>query len=205
MVAGNALMDLMMGGYGSDIESSLANFPVYQDLVKILKGTATDADVDELLTKLTGYMGNYDDYEATFDEAPSITEDEFNVIKTNLPELVRALAPILIADARYTQETFGEDYSLYHTYSIGKNAEKLVIGHIPESIMPILKSLIPEDEEETINVPDSGTETHIGSIGASIPTASMLDEAIIASLIGAILSIVFLACKTNQRKTHPMI
>ena len=148
MVAGNALMDLMMGGYGTDIESSLANFPVYQDLVKILKGTATDAEVDELLTKLTTYMGNYSDYETMFGETPSITEDEFNVIKTNFPELVRALAPILIADAKYTQETFGEDYTLYYTYSIGKNAENLVIGHIPESIMPILKSLIPTDEEE---------------------------------------------------------
>ncbi len=166
MVAGNALMDLMMGGYGSDIEESLANFPVYQDLVKILKGTATDADVDELLAKLTTYMGNYGDYEAMFGETPSITEDEFNVIKTNLPELVRALTPILIADAKYTQETFGEDYTLYYTYSIGKNAENLVIGHIPESIMPILKSLIPSNEtddkeEDFIGVPNSGANTHI--------------------------------------------
>ncbi|MBQ3433203.1 hypothetical protein IJG22_02815, partial [Candidatus Saccharibacteria bacterium] len=147
MVAGNAFRDLMTGGYGTDIESSLANFPVYQNLVKVLKGTATDTDVDKLLVKLTDYMGTYNDYVTRFGE-PSITEDEFNVIKTNLPELIRALAPILIADAKYTQETFGEDYTLYYTYSIGKNAENLVIGHIPESIIPILKSLIPTDEKE---------------------------------------------------------
>ncbi|MDO4746812.1 MAG: hypothetical protein Q4A70_00495 [Candidatus Saccharibacteria bacterium] len=202
MVAGNALMDLMMGGYGTDIESSLANFPVYQDLVKILKGTATDADVDELLTKLTTYMGNYGDYEAMFGETPSITEDEFNVIKTNLPELVRALAPILIADAKYTQETFGEDYTLYYTYSIGKNAEKLVIGHIPESIMPILKSLIPEDD---IDVPNSGVGGRIDSIGATVTSTGIFGESVIASLFGAILSVVFLGCKVGQRKSQPVL
>ena len=202
MVAGNALMDLMTGGYGTDIESSLANFPVYQDLVKILKGTATDADVDELLTKLTTYMGNYGDYEAMFGEAPSITEDEFNVIKTNLPELVRALAPILIADAQYTQATYGEDYSLYYTYSLIKNAENLVIGHIPESIMPILKSLIPTDEESDIKVPNTGIETGLESIGASVPSTGIVGETVIASLFGAILAIVFLSCAASRRKSR---
>lgn len=202
MVAGNALMDLMMGGYGSDIESSLANFPVYQDLVKILKGTATDADVDELLAKLTSYMGNYGDYEAMFGEAPSITEDEFNVIKTNLPELVRALAPLLIADAKYTQETYGEDYSLYYTYSLIKNAENLVIGHIPESIMPILKSLIPEDD---IDVPNSGVGGRIDSIGATVTSTGIFGEAVVALLFGTILSIVFLGCKVSQRKSQPVL
>ncbi|MBQ6414523.1 hypothetical protein IJI28_02795 [Candidatus Saccharibacteria bacterium] len=199
MVAGNALMDLMTGGYGADLEESLANFPVYQDLVKILKGTATDTDVDELLTKLTTYMGNYSDYEFTFGGAPSITEDEFNVIKTNLPELVRALAPLLIADAKYTQETYGENYSLYYTYSLIKNAENLVIGHIPESIMPILKSLIPADEESDIKVPNTGVETQFESIGASVPTTGILGEAVIASLLGTILAIVFLSCAVSQR------
>lgn len=202
MVAGNALMDLMTGGYGADLEESLANFPVYQDLVKILKGTASDADIDELLTKLTDYMGTYNDYESTFGEAPSITEDEFNVIKTNLPELVRALVPLLIADARYTQETFGENYSLYYTYSIGKNAENLVIGHIPESIMPILKSLIPADEESDIKVPNTGVETQFESIGASVPTTGVLGEVVIASLFGTILAIVFLSCAVSQRKSQ---
>lgn len=203
MVAGNALMDLMMGGYGSDIEESLANFPVYQDLVKILKGTATDADVDELLTKLTTYMDNYGDYEAMFGEAPSITEDEFNVIKTNLPELVRALAPILIADAKYTQETFGEDYTLYYTYSIGKNAENLVIGHIPESIMPILKSFIPSDktddeEEDFIGVPNSGTNTHIIQSEISANQTSCVCRFAITLFAGIIIFIVRPRIKRNN-------
>lgn len=183
MVAGNALMDLMMGGYGSDLIESLANFPVYKDLVKILKGTATDADVDELLEKLTNYMGDYSDYEATFGETPSITEDEFNIIKTNLPKLVKALSPLLIADAKYTQETFGEDYSLYYTYSLITNAENLVIGHIPESIMPILKSLIPEDEEDIV-VPNSGANTHIKKTEATSSLMAIISELFITSLIG---------------------
>lgn len=184
MVAGNALMDLMMGGYGSDLIESLANFPVYQNLVKILKGTATDADVDELLTKLTAYMGNYSDYEANFGEAPSITEDEFNVIKTNLPELVKALSPLLIADAKYTQETFGEDYSLYYTYSLITNAENLVIGHIPESIMPILKSLIPKEDEEDIIVPNSGANTYIEQTEVTTSYEGITSGLILATLAG---------------------
>ena len=139
-------------------------------------------------------------FESTFGEAPSITEDEFNVIKANLPELVKALSPLLIADARYTQETFGEDYSLYYTYSLIKNAENLVIGHIPESIMPILKSLIPTDEESDIKVPNTGVETQFESIGASVPTAGILGEAVIVSLLGTILAIVFLSCAVSQRK-----
>ena len=203
MVAGNALMDLMMGGYGSDIEESLANFPVYQDLVKILKGTATDADVDELLAKLTTYMGNYSDYETMFGETPSITEDEFNVIKTNLPELVKALAPILIADAKYTQESFGEDYTLYYTYSIGKNAENLVIGHIPESIMPILKSLIPSDEtddeeEDFIGVPNSGANTHIIQSEISTNQTSYVCRFTITLFAGIIIFIVRPRIKRNN-------
>lgn len=197
MVAGNALMDLMMGGYGSDIESSLANFPVYQDLVKILKGTATDADVDELLTKLTTYMGNYGDYESTFGEAPSITEDEFNVIKTNLPELVRALAPLLIADAKYTQETFGEDYTLYYTYSIGKNAENLVIGHIPESIMPILKSLIPKDEEDPVKVPNSGMGSRAESADVTVVSTDIYSIIIIILSFSTISSFKYLKRKVS--------
>ena len=64
----------------------------------------------------------------------------------------------MIADAIYTQNTFGENYSLYYTYTLIDNAENLVIGHIPESIMPILKSLIPKSDED-IKVPDSGSAT----------------------------------------------
>ena len=157
MVAGNALYDLLTN-YAGD----LASFPAYLDLVKVLKGTATDGDVDELIGKLTDYMGQYDDYEIKFGQAPSISETEFEILKENLPKLVKAISPILIADAIYTQNTFGEDYSLYYTYTLVNNAENLVIGHIPESIMPILKSLIPksdEEIEEDIKAPNSGSAT----------------------------------------------
>lgn len=151
MVAGNAFRDLLFN-YAGD----LASFPTYLDLVKILKGTATDSDVDELVGILTDYMGQYDDYESLLGQAPSIDQTEFEVLKENLPKLIKALSPFLIADAIYTQNAFGEDYSLYYTYTLVNNAENLVIGHIPESIMPILKSLIPKSDED-IKVPDSGS------------------------------------------------
>ncbi len=156
MVAANALMDLLMGGYGSSMEEALANFPPYQDLVKILKGTATEADVDEFLNYLTTYIGNYNDYINIYGVETAVTEDEFTTIKENLPKLVKALSPIIIADAKYTQDTFGENYSLFYTYSLVSNAGKLVTGHIPESIMPILKSLIPEEEMVIPKVPNTG-------------------------------------------------
>ena len=155
MVAGNALYDLLLN-YAGD----LANFPAYLDLVRVLKGTATDENVDELVTILTDYIGQYDDYETKLGQAPSISETEFEILKENLPKLVKAISPFLIADAIYTQNTFGENYSLYYTYTLIDNAENLVIGHIPESIMPILKSLIPtpnEEAEEDIKVPNSGS------------------------------------------------
>lgn len=158
MVAGNAFYDLM-ANYGGDISI----FPAYLDLVEVLKGTADDADVDELITILTGYMGEYDDYESKMGQKPAVTEDEFNILKENLPKLVKALAPILIADAKYTQETYGEDSSLYYTYTLVSNAENLVIGHIPESLMPLLKSLVPPDDpggdepvEPDVPVPNTG-------------------------------------------------
>ena len=140
----------------------MASFPAYLDLVKVLKGTAIDEDIDELIGILTDYMGQYGDYEAKLGQAPSISEEEFEVLKESLPKLVKALSPILTADAIYTQNTFGEDYSLYYTYTLVNNAENLVIGHIPESIMPILKSLIPksnEEAEEDIKVPNTGSVT----------------------------------------------
>ena len=156
MVAGNAFYDLL-ANYAGD----LASFPAYLDLVKILKGTATDSDVNELIGILTDYMGQYSDYETKFGQAPTIDEAEFEILKENLPRLIKALSPFLIADAIYTQNTFGEDYSLYYTYTLVSNAENLVIGHIPESIMPILKSLIPEPDEaeEDIKVPNTGLAT----------------------------------------------
>ena len=138
-VAFNALNDL--GNYGGD----LASFPTYLNLVKILNGTATEEEADALVAALTNYMDEYDNYKNIDDEGPSIEKNEFEVIKSNLPKLVKSLLPIIIADAKYTQETFGEDYSLYYTYTLISNAESLVIGHIPESIMPILKSLMPRN------------------------------------------------------------
>ncbi len=155
-VAGNAFADLLTGGYGSSMEEALDNFPPYQDLVKILRGTATDADVDDFLTHLTNYMEEYDDYGDLSGTDLEITEEEFEIIKENLPKLIKALAPLIIADAEYTQNTFGEDYSLFYTYSLVDNAGKLVTGHIPESIMPILKSLIPEEEIVIPKVPNTG-------------------------------------------------
>lgn len=150
MVAGNAFYDLLVN-YAGD----LANFPAYLDLVRVLKGTATDENVDELVTILTGYIGQYADYEIKLGQVPSISETELEILKENLPKLVKAISPFLIADAIYTQNTFGEDYSLYYTYTLIDNAEDLVIGHIPESIMPILKSLIPKPDED-IKAPNSG-------------------------------------------------
>lgn len=145
-VAGNAFIDLINSGY-STIAEALANFPPYIDIVKVLKGTAVDADVDELLDYLTNYIDEYDTY-TMLDTDPKVTEAEFAVIKENLPKLVKALAPIIVADAKYTQATYGDSYSLFYTYSLVSNAENLVVGHIPESIMPILKSLIPDDNGE---------------------------------------------------------
>lgn len=151
-IAGNAFIDLMTGGYGATMEEAIANFPPYQEIIKILRGTATDADVDDLLAHLTDYMGDYADY-----SSPTITEEEFDIIKDNIPKLIKALSPLIIADARYTREHYGDSYSLYYTYTLVSNAETLVIGHIPESIMPILKSLIvPEKDDDDILVPDSG-------------------------------------------------
>lgn len=202
MVAINAFMDLATGGYGGDIEEALSNFPPYQELVRIINGTATDADVDDFVARLTNYVGQYSDYQAMLGGDPPISPEELETIRTNLSLLVKALAPLIIADAKYTQETFGEDYSLYYTYSLIKNAEALVIGHIPESIMPILKSLIPTDEESDIKVPNTGIEGGLESIGAAIPSNGIVDETIIASLFSAILAVVFLGCTVSQRKSQ---
>ena len=167
MVAGNAFYDLLLN-YAGD----LANFPAYLDLVKVLKGTATDSDIDELIGILTNYMGQYGDYETKLGQTPNIDEVEFEILKENLPKLIKALSPILIADAIYTQNTFGEDYSLYYTYTLINNAKNLVIGHIPESIMPILKSLIPEpetDDDENIPVSDDDEDIPVSDDDENIP------------------------------------
>ena len=145
MFASKAFNDIGAGGY----ISSLEGYPLYDDLVKVLKGTADNNDINELITYLTNYIGEYEEYPEL-----SIEKPEFNIIKTNLPQLVKALAPLLIADAKYTQATYGEDYSLYYTYSLIKNATNLVYGHIPESFMKVLKNTIPEEDDEKEEDPE---------------------------------------------------
>ena len=194
MVAGNAFYDLVTN-YAGD----LANFPAYLDLVKVLKGTATDDDVDELIEILTGYMGQYDDYEEKVGQAPSIDETEFEVLKENLPKLIKALSPILIADAIYTQNTFGENYSLYYTYTLVNNAEKLVIGHIPESIMPILKSLIPRPDEEAgedLKVPNTGSAVKANQ---SITTNVRMDITILFVILIILVGCYFIKKKSTAK------
>ena len=148
-VAGNAFQDLV-SRFDTSIEKTLDDFPPYRDIVSALKGTATDAELDEATTYFTSYIDEYDNY-----YSPAVDKNEFAVIKENFPKLARALAPFVVADAKYTQDTFGEDYSLFYTYSLAANATKLVYGHIPESLMPILKSL---DIEENLipKAPDTG-------------------------------------------------
>ena len=158
MIKGKVIEDLTSGNYpGDTVAAVLDNFPTYRDIVKLLKGTATSADIDELAAKLTSYLGEYSEYESLWG-TPGITEVEFAVIKTNLPLLVKALAPIVNSDAAYTQATYGEDSSLFYAYTLGSNATDLVYGHIPESIMPLLKSLIPTDLPGT---PETGASTSV--------------------------------------------
>ena len=155
MIAMTALDDL--SNYGDTFEEAIASFPPYLDIVKILKGTATDADIAELAASLKDYMMEYSDYEDALGDDLAVTEEEFEVLKENLPKLIEALGPILVADAKYTLETYGENQSLYYLTTLILNAENLVYGHIPESIMPILKSLIPEDSDEgATRVPNTG-------------------------------------------------
>ena len=183
MVAGNALYDLLTN-YAGD----LASFPAYLDLVKVLKGTATNNDIDELIAILTEYMGEYDDYETKLSQVPSIERVEFDILKENLPKLVKALSPILVADAVYTRNTFGENYSLYFTYTLASNAKSLVIGHIPESIMPILKSLIPinntpEDKEGVVISDD---------VDLSTPNTGIVSEgSLFSSEDGQLIAVLF--------------
>ena len=158
MLAMQAFEDLISGDYGDTIEESLENFPLYQDIVKVLKGTADSADISELISCASNYIMEYDDYEDFFGEEPVVSSEEFYIIKDNLLDLIEAISPFIIADAKYTRETYGENVSLYYAASLISNAYDLVYGHIPESIMPILKSLIPEDSEDTVIplVPNTG-------------------------------------------------
>ena len=135
------------------------------------------------------YVGQYSDYQAMLGGDPPISPEELETIRTNLSLLVKALAPLIIADAKYTQETFGEDYSLYYTYSLVKNAEALVIGHIPDSMMKNLKDLIPEDEEDIV-VPNSGANTYIQQTEIAVSYAEMICEIVTALSIGIFIFII---------------
>ena len=135
------------------------------------------------------YVGQYSDYQAMLGGDPPISPEELETIRTNLSLLVKALAPLIIADTKYTQETFGEDYSLYYTYSLVKNAEALVIGHIPESMMKNLKDLIPEDEEDIV-VPNSGANTYIQQTEIAVSYAEMICEIVTALSIGIFIFII---------------
>ena len=176
-LAGILLKNIMedLSNYSGDLNK----YPFYQDILKVLKGTATEADVNELTDCLGGYI-NEADYEKLPDRPIKVSPEEFAVIKENLPKLVKALAPILIADAKYTRATYGENYSLYYTYSLVSNAENLVVGHIPESIMPILKSLIVDDnngEESVLRVPNTGQEganRENGSLAVAVDYSAMI-------------------------------
>lgn len=188
MIASNALIDFMTGGY-----ESLNDFPPYQDIVKVLRGTATDADIDDFLDYLIAYAGEYEDYEERMGAVPAVTASEFAIIKENVPKLIKALSPFIIADARYTREVYGENYSLYYTYTLVSNASTLVVGHIPESIMPILKSLIPEKTPEDepsddpgIIIPNTGMMTkEQGSVTKNLP----LEQIVILTIISVILAV----------------
>lgn len=208
-VAGSAFSDLLSGAYGDGtFAERLANFPPYLDLVKIVKGTATDADIDEFLSFLDTYMGEYSDYQDTYGEHLVVSEEEFTIIKDNLPKLIKALAPIIVADAKYTQETYGSSYSLYYTYTLASNAKDLVVGHIPESIMPILKSLIPSDDpvdpedsgpeasedDEVIGLPNTGSKNSASSNDIeSSPSSSATFSIITVIALSVILSAALLS------------
>lgn len=205
MIAGNAFADLLYGPYpGSTIEERLANFPPYQDLVKILEGTASPADMDELITFLTTYMGEYSDYESKMHITPTVTESEYAIIKDNLPVLARALLPVIVADAAYTRATYGDDYSLYYTYTLIANAENLVIGHIPESIMPILKSLIPvspEPDNPDLPVPDTDApNTGYFTADTSTAESDYSSSFILIPSASLLLIIIYITKKSRTRK-----
>lgn len=155
MIAQNAFIDLMYNAEGSTLEEKLANFSPYLYIVDVLKGTATDEEINGLANTFKDYIGNYTDYETNLGTAPSVTEDEFAIIKENVPELIRALGPLLVEDAKYTRETYGENASLYYGYTLVSNFNVLVYGHTPENIMPILKDAI-EAESDSIDVPNTG-------------------------------------------------
>jgi len=105
---------------------------------------------------LKGYIGEYDDYEGRVG-TPSVTREEFEVIKENIPKLVEAIGPLLVEDAKYSREKYGENTSLYFGYTLVSNFNALVYAHTPESIMPLLKdAIVPEP---ILKVPNTGYYT----------------------------------------------
>ena len=159
MIFQNLFIDLLTNYEGDSIEEKLANYPPYHYLVNILQGTATNLEIEGLANTLGNYIGEYDDYESRLSQVPSVTESEFAVIKANIPKLIKALGPLLVEDAKYTLETYGENTSLYFGYTLVSNFNTLVYAHSPESIMPLLKAAIPP--VPIPKVPDTGYFTKI--------------------------------------------
>ena len=158
----NAVGDMMSGKYeGSTLEEVLEHFPPYLDIVAILQGTATPTEVAELTDYLKTYMGSYTDY----GESPAVTEDEFLAVKSALPELLKAIGPLLVADAEHTVVTKGENASLYYITTVVSNFTPLVYGHTPESIRPILKSYVVELEDDPAEEAESLDELGVPNTG----------------------------------------
>lgn len=146
MMLGNMVTDLVDSVEGDTLVDALPNlgsFVTYQYLVHVLEGTATDDEISALADKLKSYIGEYEQYEANFGVEPSVDATEFAVIKENIPKLVKAIGPLLVEDAKYTREVYGENASLYFGYTLVSNFNTLVYAHTPESIMPLLKEAIP--------------------------------------------------------------
>lgn len=191
MVAQKAFVDLIELGFFTDPETALANFLPYQDILKIIRGSANADDINELATYLKNYIGEYDEYEANLGAVPPITEGEFTILNNNIPELLKALGPLLVEDAKYTKDTYDENCSLYFTYTLVSNFNNLVYGHIPESIMPILKEL---DKENHIIVPDTGTSTNDG-------TSKATEVIIVFPTLGTIMTVMIFAFRQYRSRT----
>ena len=193
-VATNAFVDLTTGDYpGDDLPSRLDNYPPYLDIKAILEGTATDTDFAELASFLKKYIGDYEDFYP-------ITEVEFNTVKDSLPALVEALGPILTADAKYTMETYGDNYVFYHFSTLFANANTLLIGHTPESIMPLLMAnvTLPHDEQ-VVPVPDSGANT-ISTEDSSVTPDAVISVLVVAPFI--IIGYYLRKQKSNERRKN---
>ena len=161
MMLQHLIIDLLINIEGDTIEEKLANYAPYQYLVNVLNGTAIADEISALADTLESYIGEYDEYESGLGEKPSVTKEEFEVIKENIPKLVKAIGPLLVEDAKYTKEKYGENASLYYGYTLVSNFNTLVYAHTPESIMPLLKeAILPAPVPK---VPNTGALTEFGS------------------------------------------